>query len=189
LCFVLLSKLSNPFFNIACPTKVDSCHLAQQPCMCMILVKILIKLIQSFKSSQYSHVSSPQVLKYDISFGSQFLKSTVWVDCFFVGVRFCVQVKEVFNCNLRWHQCYRDRASHGHTILFGDEKSDINVIGIEPLMVTLSCSVMRKVLGSSCYLFLVFKIRSWLLGVMEVFHLCCMVFEAGRWRWGWYCWK
>jgi len=27
--------------------------------------------------SQFSHVSSPQVLKYDISFGSQFLKSTV----------------------------------------------------------------------------------------------------------------
>ncbi len=81
----------------------------------------------------------------------------------FLWVWDCVQVKQMLHCNLPWHQCYRDRASHGHTILFGDEKSDVNVIGIEPLMVTLSCLVMRKVLGSSCYLFLAFKIRSWLL--------------------------
>ncbi len=46
-----------------------------------------------------------------------------WVDCFFVGLIFCVQVKQVLHSTLPWHQCYRDRASHGHTILFGDEKS------------------------------------------------------------------
>jgi hypothetical protein len=91
----------------------------------MILVKILIKLIQSFKSSQYSHVSSPQVLKYDISFGSQFLKSTVCMS----QLLFCGS--EIL-CSSEV-KCY--------TVIF----RDINVIGIEPLMVTPSCLVMRKV--------------------------------------------